>query len=414
MKSAVLQRLVDEREQINRDIDHVNEQSADDERDPSESERQLLTRYRQRLVELEPMIVEQLDLEEQRHTSRDASVVLQRGGARGGHSHDRTGEQPSSPTGGEPIYRTFAQYARDLMIVRYDQIAQRVGAGARDLAVDRLQRAVANTTSTSVAGLVPPQYMTEIMTVIDKSRPIVDSSRRVGLTSGTLQYPAITQKPIVGKQTAEKTEGPSQAMNVSFVTVTADTFTGVGDLSWQALNWSTPDALQLWFDLAAEAYGQQTESAAGTVVAAATAMATPAVPASPTLADWMTAITAAAGTIYGASRRHPDTVYADVTTGYTIMGLVANVAPVFFPAGNFSLGSGQGNIAGLRLVISPGLPAKTVVVGASQSLLTAETAGSPVELRAVEPALGGMQVGVIGAFVAKITDGGAFRKLTVT
>jgi hypothetical protein len=49
--------------------------------------------------------------------------------------------------------------------------------------------------------------MTEIMTVIDKSRPIVDTSRRVPLTSGSLQYPSITQKPIVGKQTAEKTEG---------------------------------------------------------------------------------------------------------------------------------------------------------------------------------------------------------------
>jgi hypothetical protein len=255
--------------------------------------------------------------------------------------------------------------------------------------------------------------MTEIMTTIDKSRPIVDSARKVGLTSGTLQYPSITQKPIVGKQTAEKTEGPSQAMNVAFVSVTADTYTGVGDLSWQALNWSTPDALALWFDLAAEAYAQQTEAAAGTVLGAATTMATPAVPATPTLADWMAAITAAAGVIYGASHRHPDTVYADVTTGYSIMGLVANVAPVFFPAGNFSLGSGQGNIAGLKLVISPGLAAKTVVVGNSGSLLAAETSGSPVELRAVEPALGGMQVGVIGAFVAKITDGGAFRKLTV-
>src|SRR5580765_8485950 len=82
MSNAVLQRLVDEREQINRDIDHLNDQSAEDERDPSEAERQLLTRYRHRLGELEPMIVEQLDLEEQRHSSRDASAMLQRAGGR--------------------------------------------------------------------------------------------------------------------------------------------------------------------------------------------------------------------------------------------------------------------------------------------------------------------------------------------
>jgi HK97 family phage major capsid protein len=412
--NSVLQRLVDEREQINRDIDHVNEASADDERDPSEAERQLLTRYRQRLSEVEPMIVEQLELEEQRHSAKDASAMLQRAGARRGERADQLQPAaPAAPAFEEGGYGSFAQYARDVLILRYDQIAGRAGPGARHEAEQRLQRTVANTTSSTVAGLVTPQYLQQIMTVIDKARPIVDASRRTPLTSGSLQYPSITQKPIVGKQTAEKTEGPSQAMNVSFVTVTADTYTGVGDLSWQAMNWSTPDALSLWFDLAAEAYAQQTEAAAGTVLAAATAMATPAVPATPVLADWMTAITAAAGTVYAASRRHPDTVFADIATGYSIMGLVANVAPVFFPAGNFSLGSGQGNIAGLRLVISPGLPAKTVVVGSAQSLLTAETAGSPVELRAVEPALGGMQVGVIGAFVSKITDGGAFRKLTV-
>src|SRR5947209_1229145 len=88
MPNAVLQRLCDEREQINRDIDHVNEQSAEDERDPSDSERSLLARYRTRLGELEPMIVEQLELEEQRHSSRDASQVLQRSGARGGSRPD--------------------------------------------------------------------------------------------------------------------------------------------------------------------------------------------------------------------------------------------------------------------------------------------------------------------------------------
>jgi HK97 family phage major capsid protein len=416
MPNMVLDRLAAERDRVSEQIDEILAGVEADERDPSESERSLIARQRGRLDELEPQIVELVELEERRHASRDVSAMLQRGGARGagrGAGVERSGD--STPHGAEPdpIYRTFAEYARDQLIVRYDQIAQRVGSGAREGALERLQRAVANTTSTSVAGLVPPQYMTEIMTVIDKSRPIVDTSRRVPLTSGTLQYPSITQKPIVGKQTAEKTEGPS-AMNVAFVSVTADTYTGVGDLSWQAMNWSTPDALQLWFDLAAEAYAVQTEAAAGLVLAAVTAQATPAVPASPVLADWISAIMAAAAAIYAASHRHADTVYADIASGYGIMGQVANVAPVFFPAGNFNISTGQGNVGGLRLVISPGLPAKTVVVAASGSLLCAESAGSPVELRAVEPALGGMQVGVIGAFACKLTDAGAARKLTVT
>src|SRR5580765_6966657 len=125
MSNAVLQRLVDEREQINRDIDHLNDQSAEDERDPSEAERQLLARYRSRLGELEPMIVEQLDLEEQRHAARDASAVLQRAGGRGRLAAPASASESGSRLGSgeQPIYRTFAAYARDLLISRYDQIA---------------------------------------------------------------------------------------------------------------------------------------------------------------------------------------------------------------------------------------------------------------------------------------------------
>ncbi len=127
MPNAVLQRLVDEREQINRDIDHINEQSEADERDPSDSERSLLQRYRQRLGEVEPIIVEQLELEEQRHTARDASAMLQRAGGRGRQPEQRPGQQQQQGEQPAAIYRTFAAYARDMLISKYDQLASRAG-----------------------------------------------------------------------------------------------------------------------------------------------------------------------------------------------------------------------------------------------------------------------------------------------
>jgi HK97 family phage major capsid protein len=400
----MLDRLHSERGRLIEQVDDVTNAAEGDERDLSDAELELISRARHRVDdELDPQIerLEEIELARSRH---------QRATAPAGAVPARTLDVAADV----PVYRTFAQYARDELVRRYDTIAQRAGSGSRAQAEERITRAVANTITSDVPGLVPPQYLTDIAQKIDASRPIVQAARSVNLTSGTLVYPSITSRPIVGKQTAEKTESASQKMGVQFVSVTADTYAGSGDLSWQAITWSNPDALGLWFDLAAEAYAIQTEAATGTVLAAATALATPAVPATPALADWIAAITAAAGAIYAASRRRPNTVFADVASGYSIMGLVANVAPVFFPAGDFSLSSGTGNIAGLQLVISGGLPAKTVVVGDSQSLLAAETAGSPVELRAVEPALGGMEVGVIGAFVSKITDAGAFRKLTIT
>lgn len=405
MPPSVLDRLYAERNHELESVDRIADAAESDDRDLSDSDRELISRAHTRIAELDPQI-ETLEAQEIHRAAHNERVPVPR-------ATPRTTEIEAAAGPGD-VYRTFAQYARDVIVSRFDSVAAAAGgAPARQAAEERISRVMANTLSSDLAGLIPPQYLTQIAQVIDKSRPIVDSCRRVPLTSGKLSYPSITQKPVVGKQVTEKTEAPSQTVTVTFVDVIADTYVGAGDLSWQAITWSSPDALTLWFDLAAEQYARQTEAAAGTVLAAATVMATPAVPLTPTLADWMTAITAAAGLIYSTSRRRPDTVYADVVTGYSIMGLVANVAPVFFPAGDFSLSSGQGNIAGLRLVISAGLPTKTVVVGDSQTLLAAETGGSPIELRAVEPKLGGMEVGVIGAFVSKITDAGALRKLTV-
>jgi HK97 family phage major capsid protein len=402
---TVLDRLHDERTSLLDQVDSITGAAESDDRDLSTAEQELIDRCHNRIAdEIDPQL-ERLERIE-RTRSEHNRIVLP-------HVAPNGATVPVPVGTPEVVYRTFAEYARDVLITRYDAIAQRAGPNSRTLAAERIERVVANTLTSDIPGLIRPQYLSEFAQVIDASRPIVSTARRVPLESGTLTYPSITQRPSVAKQTTEKTETSSQKMTVVFVNVTADTYAGSGDLSWQAINWSTPNALELWFTLAAEAYAIQTEAATGTVVAASTTMATPAIPATPTLADWMTAITAAAGVIYTASRRRPDTVYADVTTGYSIMGLVSNVAPVFITTGNFSIASGQGSIAGLRLVISAGLPAKTVVVGDSQSLLAAETAGSPVELRAVEPALGGMEVGVIGAYVAKITDAGAFRKLTI-
>jgi HK97 family phage major capsid protein len=403
---TVLDRLHDERTSLLDQVDSVTSAAADDDRDLSTAEQELIDRCHTRIAdEIDPQL-ERIERIERTRTEHNRAVLP--------HVAPPNGAPVPVPVGTpELVYRTFAEYARDVLVTRYDAIAQRAGPNARAAAADRIERVVANTLTTDIPGLIRPQYLSDFAQVIDASRPLVSTFRRVGLESGTLRYPSITQRPIVGKQTTEKTETPSQKMTVVFVDVVADTYAGSGDLSWQAINWSTPNALELWFTLAAEQYAIQTEAAAGTVVAAATTMATPAIPATPTLADWMTAITAAAGVIYSTSRRRPDTVYADITTGYSIMGLVSNVAPVFIPTGGFSLASGQGTIGGLRLVISAGLPAKTVVVADSQSLLAAETPGSPVELRAVEPAIGGMEVGVIGAFVAKLTDAGAARKLTI-
>ena len=179
--------------------------------------------------------------------------------------------------------------------------------------------------------------------------------------------------------------------------------------SWQTINWSSPDALALFFDLMAEAYAEQTEAAACTTVN--TGAVAGGTVGSSDLAGWMAAIAAAAGQVRAGGGR-ANAVYMDSATGYSLLGMVATESPVFLSAGPGSLGDASGNIAGLRFVVSDGFPAATAIVGDSTKLLCAETPGAPVEMRAVEPSIGGLEVGVIGAFASVLALPTAFVKLT--
>jgi HK97 family phage major capsid protein len=406
MPNAVLQRLVSEREATLDTIDTILASAEEGERDPSDAELALVRRNRERIAELEPQIGELLEVEETRTRAAESRAALQRGAP-----PDRSGEAPAGPHApADAPYATFAQYARDALITRVDRIAAMVEPELRQRAAERLQRAQVHTTTTDVPGLIPAQHIAQIFEVIDRARPIVQSSRQISLTSGKLEWPSITGRPTVAKQAAEKTEGAYSKMTVAMLNTIADTYLGAGNLSWQTIQWSSPDALALFFDLMAESYAEQTEAAAAAdLVAGATAGPTVG---SDDLAGWMAAVAAAAGQVRADSKARANSLYLDPATGYGLLGMVAATSPVFLSAGPGSLGDGTGQIGGMRFVMSDELPAGTAIVGDSSKLLCAETAGAPVEMRAVEPSIGGLEVGVIGAFASAVVLAGAFTALT--
>ena len=415
--NPVLTKLVGDRDELSKTIDNVLEAIANDEREPTESERELLKRHRDKLNELEPAIVELVDLEETRKAARDARGVLDANAPRNG---DGSKIIRTAPPSSEPVYRTFAEFARDELIVRFAEIASRAGMGAKESAAERLTRsndptltrAVANTISTDVPGLNVPQHLTQILEVIDRSRPIVEASRRTTLTSGTLTYPKITQRPIVAKQATEKTEVVSQKMTVAMQTVAAAVFAGAGDLSWQAINWTTPDALALFFDLMAEAYAQATEAETYAKLSAAGFTAGTA-PADATFGAWYAALAVAAGQVYTSTGRPANSIVASIPDAFYMLGMVSPNAPKFGAAGTINL-QGSGTVNGLQIIASRAVPAGALWVADMGALLTAEESGAPVQLRAVEPSLAGMEVGVVGGFVAERTAATAFVKLDVS
>jgi HK97 family phage major capsid protein len=413
-----LQRLTDERQRAGQLIEDVNAAAEAETRDLTDSERESLERYRSRVENLDVEIAGIAgDLERERD-SRDVSILLRE--TPDDDDDDGNGDGEGSGTG-VVVYRTFAAYARDLLLSRYDELAARAGNGAADVtrvrqeAVERLTRAVQNTLSSNVEGLIPPQHMAQIMDLINSRRPVVESARRVDLSRGKLTYPKIAQRPDVQVQSAEKTQGGSLNMQITLEELLADTYIGGGDLSWQTINWSTPDALSLWFELAAESYARQTETAACTELATGPGTVSPALGTAGTedFGDWRAAVLDAIGEIYTATggRARTNTLYLSAARFFALAGLGSQDVVQMSAIGNVDIASMTGTFSGLRVVGSYGFTGNTAIVGDSDAFLVGETPGAPVEMRAVEPTIGGMEVGVIGAFGAVVFDPTRFKKL---
>src|SRR5262245_21174856 len=137
-----LERLGDERANTYAKIEDTLKLAEDEQRDPDELEQKHLATWRERVDELDDeinLLAADLERAEQ---SRDVSA-LRRG--------DRTTAAPTLQLGDSPVvYRTFAQYARDQLIVRFPQIAAEATPPGTDIQVvrgaaeERLQRVVAN------------------------------------------------------------------------------------------------------------------------------------------------------------------------------------------------------------------------------------------------------------------------------
>ena len=123
------------------------------------------------------------------------------------------------------VYRTMAAYARDVILTgqgrEVSKIAANVPKPDREAAAQRLElamRSPANTLTSDVAGLLPPQHIAQIFQVIDTSRPIVQSAQRAALERGVLTYPQVDASPVVAVQGSEKTEAGNTGMDISMCT----------------------------------------------------------------------------------------------------------------------------------------------------------------------------------------------------
>lgn len=291
------------------------------------------------------------------------------------------------------------------------QAAMRLMTGERLTELET--RALADVISTDNAGVVPVQVRSELIGIIDPSRPFMQSTRQVpaGDSGLELQFPRIVQRPIAGVQTAEKAELPSQKTIIDTVSFTAVTKGGAGDLSMQLLKRSSPSFLNLWLELLAEAYAIDAEDEALDALLAAMDLDTPGADQhggtfDPEAPAYATAFTNAAAVSKSPLMR-PDRAWLSTAAlaafmdarspagggGTPMYPQLAGISGLGAAAG---AGAGDGAGMALRPVWVPALDdeAVDIVIGPSRGFAWAED--GTYTLQADVPSKFGRDVGIAG------------------
>ena len=248
------------------------------------------------------------------------------------------------------------------------------------------------------AGVVPPAYLTELIGVIDNSRPFLSTTRRLPTPDSgmKLTVPVINQRPTVAVQNTEKAEVDSTKTLIGTTDFNAITIAGAGDLSIQIIKRSSPNFLNLWIELLAEAYAIESEDQA----ILALLNATGGVGAATALDPENLSLGAAYVAAFDAIRRPPDTIWLSTeAVGAFIDAKATTSNQPLYPglrASATAAGGVEGVISGLRPVHVPSLDAHGAyaIVGPSSGFAWAED--GTYTLQVDVPAKAGRDVALVG------------------
>lgn len=366
---------------------------ADGGRDLVEAEQKSLTAARERIDGLSAQIgpMEEFEARTARIAESRAVIAPPR----------RNGAASLGASRADASYSTAGAFVVDILrakgLMRDDRGARMPADTAAEA---RIRYAVENQTTADTPGLLPHPIIGSVVSLIDASRPLISSiggARPMGNVGGkTFGRPKVTQHVDVGPQTAEKTQLPSRKMVIGEIPFTKSTYGGVVDVSRQDIDWSSPAAWDILVRDLADVYAVETEEAvAADFLAKSDDINAATAVGGATLADWSTALYAAAALVYGAAKRLPDRVWCSVDV-WGILGPLTDLsAPV--SAGDSALDSFAGNLFRIPRIVVPSWPAGSCVIGAASAYEAYEEVIGL--LTAVEPSLLGVEV-AYGGYVA--------------
>lgn len=405
---AMIRRLESEIEERNSLIQGLAQdaQSANNGagRDLSESEREQITRARDRIT----VLVEQL--EPLRESSRIALEARQRTEVINAEIERMRGR---GTLPGEMEYRSVGEYIVDLYAA---------GLSDRD-AQGRLEvfhRAAAHQTTSDNPGLLPQRVIEPVINGVDAARPLVSAIGPQDLGPGSWAYPRVTQHTSVTAQSAEKAELASQKMLVTLETITAPTYGGYVNVSRQNIRRSQPGILDMIIADLAGQYAIATEDAVGDDLVTAATPGTVDLPNAAGLAGAGGAYGVAAAVWGAAGQAAAALRTANVPATGPILAvspdMLGVVGPLLgltnqsggagagFSAANAAVQGPQGNIQGLTVVMGAGLATGTVLFFYRSAVRVFEDRYGALTVD--EPSVWGLQVGYAGDFETVIVDDG--------
>jgi HK97 family phage prohead protease len=303
---------------------------------------------------------------------------------------------------------------------------QFVGAQIRALNGDQdardLVAALQISTVSENTGMVPPNYLRDVIGVIDSSRPFINSIERAPLPASGLKV----FTPKLGAQaqvalTAEGTEFGSVDTVVTFQEDNIVKFAGANVVNVELLDRSDPSFLDLLVRELAASYAQKTDEYAAKIAADGSSDSTGT--------TIYTAIAKGIADSYGVMRSTPNNLLVATSggnDGIDFSGLLGAVdgsqRPLFAAAapqnagGLITQGSTAGTVAGLNLVVDPNYTGGTAGVKVGlvyPSMAMRFHESGTFELRANVVANGRVEIGLYGYVAVVNRYPAAFRALQI-
>jgi HK97 family phage prohead protease len=296
-------------------------------------------------------------------------------------------------------------------------VAAQIKAVQGDTDARDLIASLAIGTVTENTGMVPPNYLRDVIGVIDSSRPFIDSIERAPLPASGLKIytPVLGQQAIVG-ETAEGVEYASQDTAVSFQENNIVKFAGANVINQEVLDRSDPSFLDLLIRELAASYAQKTDAYALGLArdgAVGSSGSTINKAIADGIADSYNVMRFVPNRLVVAPNAAGSISFADLLGGED-----ENKRPLFAAAapqnaaGLITQGSTNGTVSGLSLVVDPNYTGDKFALVYPSAAMRFHESGL-FDIRANIVANGRVEIGLYGYVCAVNRYPTAFRKLTV-